>query len=76
MEVVDFSSMIVVYNLVIGVLVMLSSEKIGSLAGYLNKAHRAKIVRLTRVSTFAFGACAAVLSAGIYIAFHALKIGV
>ena len=76
MEIIDFSSMIVVYNLVIGVLVMLASEKLGSFAGYFNAAHRAKIVRLTRVSTFAFGACAAVLSAGIYIAFHALKIGV
>jgi hypothetical protein len=72
----DVSSMIVVYNLVIGVLIMLSSEKLGSLAGSLNRANSGTLVRLTRVSTFTFGAAVTVLSATIYIAFHLLKIGV
>jgi len=72
----DVSSMIVVYNLVIGVLIMLSSEKLGSLAGSLNRGNSGTLVRLTRVSTFTFGAAVTVLSATIYIAFHLLKIGV
>lgn len=76
MKTVDFSSMIVLYNLVIGVLVMLSSEKVASLAGHLNKAHHEKVVRLTHTSIFTFGTCVTVLSAGIYLAFHVLKIGV
>ena len=76
MKTLDVGSMIVVYNFVIGILVMLSSEKVGSFAGSINRAHRESIARLTRVSTFTFGAVVAVLSAGIYIAFHTLKIGV
>ena len=72
----DFGAMIVVYNLVIGVLIMLSSEKVSSLAGSINRSHSGSIARLTRVSTFTFGAAVTVLSATIYIAFHLLKIGV
>ncbi len=76
MKTIDFSTYIVVYNLVIGVLVMLASQKLAAYAGYLNTANRTKIVRLAHVSTFAFGACIAVLSAFIYVAFHVLRIGV
>ena len=72
----DISSMIVAYNFVIGVLIMLSSEKVGSLAGSVNRYHRDTLIRMTRVSTFTFGAAVTVLSATIYVAFHLLKIGV
>ena len=68
--------MIVGYNFVIGVLIMLSSQKLATYAGNVNKAHRTQIVRLTHVSTFAFGASVAVLSGAIYAAFHLLRIGV
>ena len=76
METVDLSSIIVSYNFVIGVLVMLSSQKLATYAGNVNKPNRTKIVRLTHVSTFAFGACVAGLSGIIYLVFHVLKIGV
>ena len=76
METIDLSGIIVVYNFVIGVLVMLSSEKLAGFAGSLNKSHRKRIVRLARVTTLTFGACVAVLSGSIYVAFHLLKIGV
>ncbi len=66
--------MIVMYNLIIGILVMLSSEKLGVYAGYINKTHRDRIMRLTRVSTFTFGACVALLSGSLYVLFHMLKL--
>ena len=68
--------MIVGYNFVVGVLIMLSSQKVATLAGNVNKARRPQIVRLSQVSTFTFGACVAALSGFIYVAFHLLKIGV
>lgn len=68
--------MIVAYNFIIGVLVMLSSEKLAAYAGNVSKSYSQRIMRLTRVSTFTFGACVAMLSAGIYVLFHFLKIGV
>ena len=76
METVDFSGYFVVYNLVIGVLVMTSSEKLGVYAGLLGKAHQARLQRVTQVSAFAFGACVAVLSGAIYLFFHILRLGV
>jgi hypothetical protein len=75
MQTVDFGAYIVAYNFVIGVLVMLSSEKIGVYAGSLNKAHQAGLTRLTRLSTFTLGACVTILSGTVYIAFHTLKLG-
>ena len=76
MKTIDVSAMIVAYNFVIGILVMLSSEKLAVYAEHISKSHREQIARLTRVSTFAFGSCVAVLSAAIYVVFHLLKIGV
>lgn len=72
----DISAMIVVYNFVIGVLIMLSSEKVGAYAGLVNRAHRDGIARLTRLSVFTFGAAVAVLSGGVYVLVHRLHIGV
>jgi len=68
--------MIVLYNLVIGVLIMLSSEKLAALAGSVSRGQAVKISRYTQVSTFTFGAVVAALSGVIYVAFHLLKIGV
>jgi energy-converting hydrogenase Eha subunit A len=75
MDTTDYSSMIVTYNLIIGILVMLSSEKLGTYAGGLYHARRERIARLTSVSTFAFGTCVATLSAAILLLFHVLRIG-
>lgn len=75
MKTIDFGAMIVSYNFVIGVLIMLASEKLGAYAGHVSQVHRARIVRLTRVSTFTFGASVAVLSATVYVGFHILRIG-
>ncbi len=72
----DPSAMIVTYNFLVGVLVMLSSEKVASYAGYLNKSYQEKIVRVTFVSAFAFGTCLAVFSGLIYVVFHLLRITV
>ena len=75
MKTVDLGAIVVGYNFVIGVLVMLSSQKVGTYAGYVNKAHRTQIVRLTHVSTFTFGACIAAVSGFIYLVWYLLKIG-
>ena len=74
MQTADISTMIVLYNLVIGVLIMLSSSKIASFARHASRAHGPKLARYTQVSTFTFGAVVASLSGFIYIAFHLLKI--
>ena len=76
MKTLDVSGVIVVYNFVVGVLMMLSSEKIAILAGHFNHSHGARISRITYITLFTFGSCAAVLSASIYVAFHWLRIGV
>ena len=72
----DVSAMIVGYNFVVGVLIMLSSEKLGAIAGHASKLYEVKIARFTRISVLTFGSTVAVLSAMIYILFHWLKIGV
>ena len=74
MKTIDFSFYILTYNFVIGVLLMLSSEKIGVYAGHFTGSFKEKISRLTRLGIFAFGACVAVLMTGIYIAACILKL--
>lgn len=74
MKVVDFGAYIVVYNFIIGVLVMIASEKLGIYAGHLVSSHRVRAARLARLVALTFGACIAVLSAGIYLAFYVLKL--
>ena len=76
MKTFDPSGMIVAYNFVIGVLTMLSSEKLGAAAGRISGRLGLKINRLTYLSVFTFGAGLASLSGVIYIAFHLLRIGV
>ena len=68
--------MIVTYNFICGVLLMLSSEKIGAIAGHVNQRYADDIARYTRVSTFAVGCCFATIMAFIYVLVFTLKIGV
>jgi len=64
---VNFSLYILSYNFVIGVLLMIASEKFGVYAGHFAGLYKEKVSRATRIGTFTFGACAAVLSAGVYL---------
>ncbi len=68
--------MIVGYNLMIGLLVMLASDKLGGYAGKVSTRYKSKIARLARVSSFTFGSTVAAISAFTLVAFHWLKIGV
>ena len=70
MKTFDFSLYIVSYNFVIGVLLMLASEKIGAYAGYFTGSFKEKISRLTRIGTLTFGTCVAVLSGILYLSFY------
>lgn len=72
----DPSGMIVLYNFAIGVLMMLSSERVAVLAGSFGGGRRGSVKRAVYISWFTFGSCAAFLSAMIYICFHVLRIGV
>lgn len=74
MKTIDFSFYILTYNFIIGVLLMLASEKIGVFAGYFTGSYKEKISRLTRIGILTFGACVAVLSFAIYIAAYVLKL--
>ena len=76
MKTIDLGVYFMVYDFIIGVLMMLSSEKLGGYAGCLNKSHRKTIARLTQVSVFAFGACIAVFCVGVYIVFYTFRIGI
>lgn len=76
MKTIDLSGVLVIYNFVLGVLVMLSSEKIAVIAGHVSLSYETTIRRITYLSLFTFGLCTAVLSASIYVAFHLLRIGV
>lgn len=70
----DLSTLIVIYNLVIGVLIMLGSEKLGTYAGAFCGGRWASAARLTRVSALTFGSAVAALSAMIYVLFHLLRL--
>lgn len=74
METIDFSLYIVIYNLIIGVLIMIASEKLGVYAGYFFGRYKKTAARLTHTAALAFGCCVAVLSAGIYVFGHLLRV--
>lgn len=76
MRTVDLSSYFVIYNFVIGVLIVLSSEQLGVYAGLLNRSYSQRLTSLTRLATRTFGCTVAFLSGFIFIAFHLLRIGV
>jgi hypothetical protein len=66
----NFSFYILGYNFVIGILLMLASEKIGFYAGRCAGLYKEKTARFTQIGTFTFGACAAVISAGVYLLYR------
>ena len=72
MKVADYSLMIVSYNLVISILLMISSEKIGMFAGHLGGSYKSGLTRLVRISVFTFGAGCAAVSAFVLVAGHIL----
>ena len=74
MKTVDFGLIIVSYNLIIGILLVLSSEKIGVYAGHFARSYKEKVNRLARIAVFTFGSGVVVLSAGILIAGYLLKL--
>jgi len=76
MRTVDFSTYIVSYNLVIGVLLILSSGKISSLAGALSAGLRPRIEKYTGIAVKTFGGSVAALSAAVLVVFHLLRLGV
>jgi hypothetical protein len=73
-KIVNFSLYVVVYNFIIGVLLMIASDKLGIYAGHLAGSHRVRAARWARLVTFTLGACVAILSMGIYLAFYVLKL--
>jgi hypothetical protein len=74
MKIIDFGVYIVVYNFIVGVLLMIASEKLGFYAGYLAGSYRTEATRLARLVTFTFGACMAILMIGIFLAGYVLKL--
>jgi hypothetical protein len=72
MKTVDFGATIVLYNLVIGVLLVLASSRIAAYAGKLGQTSE----RVAKVSISTFGWTVAVISASIYVFAHLLRIGV
>jgi len=65
MEAYDPSSMILTYNLVIGILIMLASPQLASFAGRIGP----RLARYTQVSSFTFGAAVAALHGTLSIVF-------
>ena len=74
MKTVDYSLMIVSYNLVIGVLLMLSSEKLGAYAGYFMGAYRERVNRLARIAVLTFGGGVALVSLTVLVLGHLLRL--
>ncbi|MCM3872104.1 MAG: hypothetical protein ND895_15585 [Pyrinomonadaceae bacterium] len=74
MKIVDLGMYFIVYNFIIGVLVMIASEKLGIYAGHLAGSRRVRAARLTRLTAFTFGAAVAILMTGIYLAGYVFKL--
>ncbi len=74
MKIVDFGLYFVVYNFIIGVLLMVASEKLGIYAGHLAGSRSVQATRWGRLVTLTFGACVAILMAGIYLAGYILEL--
>ena len=76
MQTLDLGSYFVIYNLVVGVLLMLSSDKIGMYAGYISRSRSHLVSRLSKVTAFSFGACITVISSMIYVLFYLLRMDI
>ncbi len=73
MKTFDFGLYIVSYNLIIGVLLMLASEKLGVYVGYFAGSYKEKINRLTHIGILTFGICVALLSGFVLLFGHILR---
>jgi len=62
----DFSYMMVTYDIIIGILLMLASGKIGSYATVIGP----KFGRYTKVSVFTLGSCILGVAGPLYLAFY------
>ncbi len=74
MEQVDLGLYFLTYNFIIGVLLVLASEKIGAQAGRLFRERRERASRLVRLGVLTFGSVVSVLMAGVYIAGYILRL--
>jgi hypothetical protein len=74
MRVIDHSIYIVTYNFVIGVLLMMASEKIGAYAGYFTGSYQPRISRLARIGVLTFGAGVVAVCLIAYVAGHLLNL--
>ena len=75
MRTADVSTYIVLYNMVIGILIVLASEKIASFALQAGPRSGPTLQRYVRTGMLTFGASVATLSAAIYVLFHVLRLG-
>ncbi len=66
----DMGHMMISYDIVIGILVMLASGKIGSLATVVGT----KFGRYTEVSVFTLGACILAISGSLYLTFFVFNL--
>lgn len=74
MKIVDLGLFFIAYNFIVGVLLMIASEKLGVYAGHLVRSRRAQATRLSRLATFTLGACLVLLTAGVYLVGYLLKL--
>ena len=76
MKTVDLSTYFVLYNLVIGVLLVFASDRIAGYATVAGARWGPPLARYSRTMLRSFGGTVAVLCGAIYILFHLLRIGV
>ena len=73
MKSINFSAYIVTYNFIIGVLVMIASQRLGVYAGVITRARNGRTGRLVQVGARTFGACVAAISGVVYLWNYVLK---
>jgi hypothetical protein len=76
MKTIDLGSIFVGYNFVIGVLLMLASQRTARYVAVLGMGAKAKVERYTHVALRTFGQAVAALSGSIYVIFYLLRLGV
>lgn len=75
----DLSPYIVIINFLVGVILMLTSGRLGEFAAVpfsRRPQEAARVMRITYISVLTLGATTATLMAGIYLLFHLLRFGV
>lgn len=62
---IDFGAIKLVYNSIIGILLLIGSKTIGEYAGWLIRLKPERVSRLTHIATKTFGAIVALLSVSV-----------